>query len=244
MTYQSLSVLAVVPARGGSKSIPRKNLRVVGGSSLIGHAANICRQLDWIDVALISTDDEEIAQEAARHGLERPFLRPPELADDTSLSIDAWRHALLTSEEHFERQFDLTILLEPTSPLRTPEDVERTVAEVASGRFQAAATVSPTSPSYTPHKTLVCSDDGRLGFYLEGGGQYSIRQRIPNYYHRNGICYALRREALLDPDNRYIVDHDCCAIVIDRPLVNIDEPFDLEFAEWLMTRRIRKDSSE
>tara|TARA_B100000676_G_scaffold311629_1_gene382215 strand:+ start:74 stop:808 length:735 start_codon:yes stop_codon:yes gene_type:complete len=244
VTYQGLAVLAVVPARGGSKSIPRKNLRVVHGNSLIGHAASICRQLDWIDVAVISTDDEEIAEEAARHGLEKPFLRPPELADDTALSIDAWRHALLTSEDHYNQQFDLTVLLEPTSPLRVPEDVERAVAEIASGKFQAAATVSKTSPSYTPHKTLVQSNHGRLKFYLEDGGQYSIRQRIPDYYHRNGICYALRREALLDPDNRYIVDYDCCAVVIDRPLVNIDEPFDLELAEWLMARETRKGSFE
>lgn len=241
MTFQSLTILAVVPARGGSKSIPRKNLRVVGGTSLIGHAANICHQLDWIDVAVISTDDEEIAQEATRRGLECPFLRPPELSDDTALSIDAWRHALLASEEHFRRQFDVTILLEPTSPLRIAEDVERTVAAVVDGKWQAAATVSPTSPSYTPHKTLVRSDDGSLDFYLDGGGQYSIRQRIPDYYHRNGICYALHRESLLDPDNRYIVDRHCCAVVIDRPLVNIDEPFDLELAEWLMARQGQKE---
>ena len=237
MTFAGLTVLAVVPARGGSKSIPRKNFQIVGGTSLIGHAARICQQLDWIDIAVVSTDDEEIAAEASRHGLERPFLRPPELSHDTALSIDAWRHTLLASEEHFGLKFDVTILLEPTSPLRTAEDVERTVAAVVNGETQAAATVSPTSPSYTPHKTLVRNEDGRLGFYIAGGGQFSIRQRIPEYYHRNGICYALLREALLDPENRYIVDRDCCAVVIDRPLVNIDEPFDLELAEWLVARQ-------
>jgi CMP-N,N'-diacetyllegionaminic acid synthase len=244
MTYSGHSVLAVIPARGGSKSIPRKNLKIIGGNSLIGHAAKICERLDWIDVAIISTDDEEIAEEAVRNGLEQLFLRPPELAGDTASSVDTWRHALLASEKHFGHPFDLTILLEPTSPLRTPKDVERTVAEVASGKFQAAATVSATSPSHTPHKTLVRSDDGHLGFFLDGGGQYSIRQRIPKYYHRNGICYALHRRALLDPENLYIVDRDCSAIVIDRPLVNIDEPFDLELAEWLMGRQSQKSPSE
>lgn len=237
MTFNGFSVLAVVPARGGSKAIPRKNLCMISGLSLVGHVGQLCRDINWIDKAIISTDEQEIADEALRFGLKRPFLRPPHLAHDTALSIDVWRHALINAENYYEQQFDITILLEPTSPLRTKTDIERTVEKASSDRCSAAATVSATSPSYTPHKTLVCSEEGKLAFFIKDGGQYSIRQRIPSFYHRNGICYALRREALLDQTNYHIVDRDCYAVIIDRPLINIDEPFDLEYAEWLFRRQ-------
>ena len=204
--------------------------------SLVARAAAICELLDWIDHAVISTDDEEIAAEARAHGLDAPFLRPSELSGDEALTINAWRHALLSSEDHYAMTFDVTLLLEPTSPLRRPEDVTRTVAIVAEERQPAAATVSKTPGSFTPHKTLTMSKDGHLGFYLEGGAHYSIRQRIPQYYHRNGICYATTREALLDADNQHIIEDNCIGVVIDRPLVNIDDPFELELAEWMLSR--------
>ena len=120
MAWQGRKVLAVVPARGGSKGIPRKNLCKVGGMSLIAHAARTARALDWIDRAVLSTDDEEMADEGRRHGLEVPFLRPAELASDTASGVDVWRHAWLESERHYGCRFDLSVLLQPTTPLRRP----------------------------------------------------------------------------------------------------------------------------
>jgi CMP-N-acetylneuraminic acid synthetase len=138
------TVLAVVPARGGSKAIPRKNLKTVGGVSLVGRAAQVAAALPFIDAALISTDDPEIAAEAKAHGLEAPFMRPPELSGDTATSVDMWRHAWLAAEAHYGKRFDLSVLLEPTSPLRRPEDVERTLRALIDAGAPAAATVSPT----------------------------------------------------------------------------------------------------
>jgi len=133
MTWNSLSVLAVVPARGGSKGIPDKNLRKVGGWSLIEHSARTAAALSWIDRTVLSTDDEKIAEEGRRCGLEVPFLRPAALAGDLSPTVEAWRHAWLESEEHFGRRFDISLLLQPTTPLRRPEDVERTVRVMVEG---------------------------------------------------------------------------------------------------------------
>ena len=232
MSIRELSVLAVVPARGGSKSIPRKNLKQVGGVSLVGRAAQVAKSVPWIDAAVISTDDREIAEEAVRHGLDSPFLRPPELSGDTATSVDAWRHAWLASEAHYGRRFELSILLEPTSPLRRTEDVERTVAGMLDAGAPAAATVSRTPAHYTPHKTLTVSADGRIGFYLEGGGRHSLRQGIPALYHRNGLCYAVTRRHLVEQG--MIIDQNALAIIVDRHVVNIDDPFELELAEWLL----------
>jgi CMP-N-acetylneuraminic acid synthetase len=229
-----LTILAVVPARGGSKSIPRKNLKYVGGISLVGRAAEVVGALPFIDAALISTDDLEIAAEATAHGLDAPFMRPPELSDDTATSVDMWRHAWLAAEEHYGKRFDLSVLVEPTSPLRRPDDVERTLRALIDAGAPAAATVSRTPAHYTPHKTLKINDKGEIDFYLEGGARHSLRQGIPAYYHRNGLCYAVTREHLIDEG--LIIDRNAVAVVIDRHVVNIDEVFELELAEWLLER--------
>lgn len=234
MALHGVSVLAVVPARGGSKGIPRKNLREVAGTSLIGHAARVIRQLPWLDAALLSTDDPDIAREAEQHGLAVPFVRPQALAGDKAKSVDMWRHAWTSAEEIHGRRFDLSILLEPTSPLRRAEDVERTVRVLLEGDFAAAATVSPTPGHCSPHKTLTVGPAGTLGFYVEDGARFSLRQDIPAYYHRNGVCYAVRRETLVD--RGHIIEENCAAVVIERPVVNIDSPFDLELADWLARR--------
>lgn len=234
MPWNDQRVFALVPARGGSKGIPRKNLRPVDGVSLIGRAARVARSLPWLDAALISTDDREMAEEGRRYGLEAPFMRPADLANDTATNLEVWRHAWLAAEEHYENRFDLSILLEPTSPLRRPEDVERTVRVLTEGDHGAAATVSRNSGSYTPEKTLLVGEDGCLRHYLPEGRALATRQLIPPYYHRNGVCYAAVRETVVV--RKKVIGKDCAAVVIDRQVVNIDEPFEIELAEWLMSR--------
>ena len=231
MSIQGLSVLAVVPARGGSKSIPRKNLQLVGGTSLVGRAAKVVSELSWIDRAILSTDDEEIADEGRRHGLLVPFFRPEKLSGDKATSTDMWIDVWLKAEAFFSQRFDLSVLLEPTSPLRRAEDVERTVAELIEGKHSAAATVSPTPGHFTPHKTLTVNAAGKIGFYLSDGGKHSLRQSIPPYFHINGICYAVLRDTLIT--NKSIIENDCLAVVIERPVVNIDDEFELRIANML-----------
>ncbi|MBM3507420.1 MAG: acylneuraminate cytidylyltransferase family protein [Alphaproteobacteria bacterium] len=237
MAYAGQSVLAVVPARGGSKSIPRKNLQVVGGVSLVGRAAALAASIDWIDEAVISTDDDEILAEAVTHGLDAPFMRPPELSGDTATSVDMWHHAWLASEAHYKTTFAISVLLEPTSPLRTADDIERTVAALTQGGHAAAATVSPTPAHFTPHKTLTVDANERIGFYVQGGHRFALRQSIPRYFHRNGLCYAARRKTLVEGGT--ILENDCVAVVVDRPVVNIDDVFELELAEYLLRREGR-----
>jgi CMP-N,N'-diacetyllegionaminic acid synthase len=235
--FAGRTVLAVVPARGGSKSIPRKNLREVGGVSLVGRVGDLARSLDWLDACVLSTDDPEIAAEGQRHGLDVPFTRPADLAGDLAASHGVWRHALLAAEAHYGKTFDLSILLEPTSPLRQGEDLEATVRALLAGPHKSAVTVSPAPAHFTPQKCLTVSD-GRIGFYHPQGSQHSTRQTIPAYYFRNGICYALSRDTLMRED--VIIGDDCAAVIIDRPVVNIDDPLDLELAEFLQERERRR----
>jgi CMP-N-acetylneuraminic acid synthetase len=226
--------LAVIPARGGSKGIPRKNLRRVGGLSLIAHAAGTAGALDWIDQAVLSTDDEEMAEEGRKHGLEVPFMRPPELATDASGPIEMWRHAWTQSEKHFGVRFDVCLLLQPTTPLRRPEEVERTVATLIEGGHAAAATVCPVPPDFLPQRILNLGADGRLSFYLPEGAEVTRRQEAPPLYYRDGTCYARTRHSMIEEARD--VEEDCAAVVIDHLVVNIDEPFELELAEFVHGR--------
>lgn len=234
MSRGGLNILAVVPARGGSKGILRKNLKEVCGISLVGRAGKLAKSIDWIDEAIVSTDDVEIAEEARKYGLDVPFMRPADLAGDRSGSVEMWQHAWYEAEKYYKKRFDVSILLEPTSPMRRVEDIDRTVSALLKEDAPAAVTVSKTPAHFTPHKTLTINDTGEIGFYLEGGANFSLRQNIPNYYHRNGLCYALRREHLLEKG--FIIDEKALAIVVKRYVVNIDDLFELELAEWLMKK--------
>ena len=220
-----------MPARGGSKGIPRKNLSKVDGLSLIARAAMVVQELPWIDNAIISTDDKEMMEEGLKYGLDAPFLRPEEFSGDDASSVDMWRHALLVSEEHYDKRFDVSVLLEPTSPLRTSNDIEKTVKVLIDQNSMAAATVSPTPAHYTPEKTLMVDEYGIVYFYHRSLIDYSRRQNIPDYYHRNGLCYAVTRYALTDKG--IIIDEGCKAVIIERPVVNIDDEFELKLANWL-----------
>lgn len=234
MSLENKNILAVIPARGGSKGIPRKNLRQICGKSLIQNVKDCIEQLPWIDATVLSTDDEEIAAHSKSIGIETPFLRPPELATDNAKSIDVWIHAWLASEKHFNKVFDISILLEPTSPMRLAEDVTETVQKLLQSNANTVATVSKTPGHYTPHKTLQLANDGTIEPFMPDGIQYSIRQNIPDYFHRNGICYAVTRNSLIECRN--LLEHNCLPLIIERQVINIDEEIDLKFAEFLLTQ--------
>lgn len=234
MAIRGLRVFALIPARGGSKGLAGKNLRTLAGRSLVEHAARVARSLEFIDRAVLSSDDPQIVRNALAAGLDVPFLRPAELASDTAKSVDVWRHAWLALEAEEQMPYDLSVLLEPTSPLRRACDIVATLERLLDSGARAAATVSRTPGHFTPHKTLTIGDTGRIGFFVADGARFSRRQDIPTFYHRNGACYAARRETIVE--RRSIVDEDCAAVIVDRPLVNIDDQEDFEYAQYLMSR--------
>jgi len=229
-----LEVLAVVPARGGSRGIPRKNLQQLDGSSLVERAAKVALSSPSVTLAVLSTDDDEIAAAGRAAGLEVPFTRPAELATDDATAVDTWRHAWLETESAFGRRFEVSVLLEPSSPLRRVEDVETTVGALLAGPNRAAATFSRTPAHFTPNKSFTIDERGHAAHFLSVEASPSIRQRIPAQYHRNGLCYAVRREPFMESGT--IVEVECAVVVTERRVSNIDEPFDLEVARWLLER--------
>lgn len=230
--YKAKKILAIVPARGGSKGISRKNLRKIHGKSLVQRVAETCTQLPWLDAVVISTDDEEIKCEGRKHGLDAPFTRPASLSNDSSSGIDVWRHAHRESESNYREVFDISILLEPTSPCRTAKQVTAALDTLLVNEYEAVVTVSPTDPKYHPLKQLILSGD-LLSHYQEAGKNIVNRQELDTLFYKNGIAYVSYREFLLSIRN--IIGPATGALVIDQPVVNIDSQSDLELANRLLT---------
>jgi CMP-N,N'-diacetyllegionaminic acid synthase len=230
---EGLNVLAVVPARSGSKGIRDKNMALVGGLSLIARAAKILAEISWIDRRIISTDSERYAEEGRAHGLDAPFMRPPELSTDTAGALETFVHALRSCEQLDGHQYDVLIVAEPTSPLREPSDIEMTVKTLLMADADAALTVSRLDTKAHPHKVFTIIN-GRLRYFSDKGSSVTARQSLDPLYSRNGLCYCYRRCTLLEAHT--LITNNTVSVIIDRPVANVDEPVDLLWAEFLLER--------
>ena len=123
-------ILAVVPARSGSKGVKDKNMKVIGGLSLIARAAKCLNELDWIDTKVLSTDSNRYANEGRKYDLQVPFLRPEFLSNDSATAVDTMIHAFQESEKVFNAEFDVLLIIEPTSPFRMASDIEGACKEL------------------------------------------------------------------------------------------------------------------
>ena len=217
-----LKVLAVVPARGGSKGLPRKNILDLAGRPLIAWTLAAAQQSQFIDRCVVSTDDEEIAEVARAYGGDVPFMRPAELAGDTAETFSAIEHALQQLPG-----YDILVILQPTSPLRIAEDIDQALREMQ--RHGAPSCVSVVEPAKSPYWSYRIDDDGRLEPLMHPKYSTMRRQELPTSYVLNGAVYATRIDWLLENGN--------CPSELTVPLVmpaerpiDIDNAFDLEVA--------------
>lgn len=227
-------ILVVVPARGGSKGVARKNLREVGGVPLVARVGHLVAELDFVDRAVVSTDDDEIAGVAERAGLAAPFRRPDSLSGDRIGDLEVLTHALEAMEQKDGVAYDVVVMLQPTSPLRRPEHVRAVVTKLLSGGFDAVWTVGPTDPKYHPRKQLALDSD-RLSFHHPSGAEVIARQQLEPVYHRDGAAYAIDRECLLH--QKSILGKNASAVIVDEPMLSIDTEQDFEAVEAVLRAR-------
>lgn len=223
--------LAIIPARSGSKGVPDKNLRVVDGQTLLARAIAAARETSLFDRVYVSTDSDDYVDEAARAGVDTPFKRPAELADDKSLVADAIRHTLDMFAARGER-YDTLALLEPTSPLRTAKIVRETVLAAETEGWDAAFTVSPVARKYHPLKQLHRSTDGVLSFCSAHAQPNVNRQQLDRTYVRNGFCYAIRVPAFLETHSLH--GTRVKGILVEDHAISIDSMRDLEEVRRLL----------
>jgi CMP-N-acetylneuraminic acid synthetase len=230
--FRDRRILAVVPARGGSKGIKLKNLRPVGGVPLVARVGHVVAKCMFVDRAVVSTDHSEIARVAVEAGLAAPFFRPAWLSGDRVSDWDVLTHALTTIEAIDGTQYDVVVMLQPTSPARTPEHVRNTVARLVENGLDAVWTVSETDSKSHPLKQLVIKSDDSLDWYDPAGANIVARQQLEPVYHRNGVVYAITRTCLVE--QKTIKGARTGALIIDGPVINIDTEHDLELANLLI----------
>lgn len=227
-------VVAVVPARGGSKSIPRKNLAPLGGRPLIAWSIEVARASKLVDRVLVSTDDREIGDVAASLGAE-VYWRPAELATDDAVVIDALRDVIRQLGQEGETA-DILVLLEPTCPLRSVEDVEGCVNLIADG-WDSAATFQ--AAELHPHRAWRITDGGPRPF-IDGAVPWLPRQKLPPAFQLNGAVYAVRMDLLLDESEiGLLVGRSAALVMPAERSVDIDTALDLAVAEALLRDRTK-----
>lgn len=226
-------VLAVVPARGGSKGIALKNLRTVQGRPLVALAGDVACAVAEIDRRVVSTDHDEIAKVAKSAGLDAPFMRPPEISGDRIGDWDVLSHALRETEAADGMVYDIVVMLQPTSPLRRPADVAAVIRMLVDGGHDSVWSVSQSDSKAHPLKQLVIRGTS-MDYWDDRGAQIVARQQLEPVYHRNGVAYAMTRSCLLE--QKTIKGAKTGAYVVAGEHVSIDTEWDIELIEFLLRR--------
>lgn len=227
------SVYALIGARGGSKSIPRKNVALVGGYPLIAYSIAVAKLAKGIDRVIVSTDNNEIANVAKRLGAEVPFLRPAEISGDKALDIEFFKHALDWLKENEGKMPDLIVHLRPTIPAREISVVNKAISEMMSDSeatsLRSAEEVSPSSifKSFSINDSY-CVFFGKELFGSDEEFFNYPRQSLPKTYHVNGYIDIINCEAFLK--SALLYGKNMKAFVTEEIAVDIDEPRDLAAA--------------
>jgi CMP-N-acetylneuraminic acid synthetase len=190
------TVLGIVPARGGSKGIVRKNIRLLGGKPLIAFTASVALNSAYLSRILLSTDDSEIAQIGKATGLDVPFVRPAELALDSTPMIEVVLHAIRWVQSHGE-EYDAICLLQPTSPLRSAQTIDRCISLLWERDVESVVSVRPVPPEYNPHWVCFETPDGLLQPSIRDHDPIPARQQLPRAFHRDGSVFVAKTQTVI-----------------------------------------------
>lgn len=220
-------VLALITARGGSKGVKRKNIRLVANKPLIAWTIDAAKSSKFIDKIVVSSEDEEILEISKKLGAETPFIRPKELSTDTTPGIDPVIHALNTINE----KFDYVLLLQPTSPFRSSEDIDNALQLCSDS--EAPACVSVTETSKSPFWTYYLLADKGLKPVIHQEKIAARRQDLPKTFALNGALYIAETRFLLE--QKTFLHEDTIAYVMpDSRSIDIDTELDLAIADYLL----------
>ena len=227
-----MKILYIIPARAGSKGLPGKNIRLLGGKPLIAHSIEAAKASAFKGIVLVSTDSEEIALIGKKFGAEVPFIRPAELSTDSACTVDVLLHAI----NFYKLQhvfFDYIVLLQPTSPLRTSLDIDTAFQLLAEKNAHAVVTVCESE--HHPAWSNVLPENGSMKNFLREEIKGKNRQQLPKSYRLNGAVYISKTD-VLEEQKGFIHDGTVACIMPSDRSVDIDNEIDFKLAELLMIK--------
>jgi len=228
--FKGKTILALIPARGGSKGIPKKNIVDLAGKPLIAWTIEEAKKSKYIDRLILSSDDEEIISVARTYGCEVPFKRPAEIATDKSPTIDAAIHAIKKMKE----KYDYMILLQTTSPLRTASDIDAAIRKCI--LLEADSCVSVVEPRKSPFWTYTKNSQGRIVPLIKKS-HFTRRQDLPKTYCLNGAIYVSKTNYIIKY-RRFFGENTVPLIMDDISSIDIDSPSDLRNAEFIIKQKM------
>ncbi len=228
--YKNKTFLAIIPARGGSKRLPRKNILDLRGKPLIGWSIEAALKSKYIDKVVVTSDDNEILSIAKQFGCST-IKRPESLASDTSTTFDAIKHTI----EHM-KTYDYIILLQPTSPLRDYKHIDDAIRLLLESK-KANAIVSVTEMDHSPLWSNTLSEDKNMNNFLRDEVLNKRSQDLEIYYRLNGAIYICQTQKLLEEKSFFLKDSIFAYEMDRKSSIDIDEEMDFQFAEILMKKR-------
>ena len=225
-------MIAIIPARGGSKGLPGKNIKPINGKPLIAYAIEAALKAEKIDRIIVSTDDDNIAAIAKQYGAEIPFMRPKELASDTAMAVDNYIYTVNRLETETGQQIRSFAVLQPTSPLRIAEDIDGAIALFEEKKADSVISYCKESHSVFWHKKI--DENGKLINLFEN--TIANRQDLPVTYYPNGAVYVFSTELIRK--RQYYSDKTYAYVMPRNRSVDIDFIEDFEYAEFLLSQRM------
>lgn len=236
MKEQKKHLLAIIPARGGSKGLPNKNIKVLNGKPLINYTVEAALGAGIFDKVIVSTDSQNIADAAQAAGAEIPFLRPAEYATDEAGSLEVIKHAIKFLQDK-EEHFDIVCLLQPTSPLRNSRHIKEAYALLR--EKDAKSLISVCECEHSPLWSNTIGEDLRMDSFIRSEVMGKRRQELPQYYRINGALYFSCTEAFLERKGFFGPDSIAYKMGISESL-DIDTADDFYYAEYLLEKNINK----
>ncbi len=238
-----MNVLAIIQARGGSKGIPGKNIKLLCGKPLIAWTIEAAKNAKTVTRVIVSTDDEAIAEVSKKYGAEVPFLRPAEFATDGAKSIGLLEHALNFLKEKENYETDVVVQLKPTNPLRTSTQIDQCV-ELYQESVDLDAVITVVKAPVHPLKTWKFEGESLQPFVPENvfgikEAAKTPRQKLPEAYGNNSCVHVINPKTILEKHSS--IGTRVKGVVLSREdSINIDEPIDFEIAELLLKKRLGK----
>jgi len=227
-----MNIVALICARGGSKGILNKNIKILGGEPLIVRSINQAKKLKEVKRVIVSTDSKEIANIATAAGAEVPFMRPKNLAEDNSSEWLVWRHALESIKKIDGKYPDILIVVPVTSPLRAEDDLKKCLIEFNKGNADIIITV--TNSHRNPYFNMVkINEEGLASLVIPQVKTIIRRQESPEVYDMTTVAYVTTPKFILEKDGIFSGKVGHVHIPIERA-IDIDNPFDLRIAELLL----------